>query len=182
VGESHAWSMEDLVQIGKIIGTHGHKGEVKVYPLTDFPERFLSLQEVILMTSSGQIKALSVKNSRFHKTYVIMELEGCHTISEAQELKGCTINIPQEQVHPLEDGEYYYFQLIGLQVYTEEELYLGILDNIFPTGSNDVYVVKNDQKEYLIPAIKEVVKEVNLEKRRITIHPLKGLLDPSDAL
>lgn len=181
MGESHAWSMEDLVQIGRIIGAHSNKGEVKVYPLTDFPERFHSLKEIILMTPSGR-KSLSVEKVRFHKTYVIMKLEGCHTISEAQELKGCTIVIPEGQVHPLEEGEYYYFQLIGLEVYTEEDLYLGILKDIFPTGSNDVYVVKNDQKEYLIPAIKDVVKEVSLEKRRITIHPLKGLLDSSDAL
>ena len=173
--------MEDLVLIGRIIGTHGNKGEVKVYPLTDFPERFPSLKEIFLTTPSGQ-KKLSVEKVRFHKTYIIMKLEGCHIISEAQELKGCTIGIPQDQVQPLEEGEYYYFQLIGVEVYTEEELYLGVVKDIFPTGSNDVYVVKDDRKEYLIPAIKDVVKKVDLEKKRITIHPLKGLLDPSDAL
>ncbi|MEW5801168.1 MAG: ribosome maturation factor RimM [bacterium] len=171
--------MTDFIQIGKIVGTHGCKGEVKVYPLTDFPERFLSLKEIILLTPQ---KSLGVEKVRFHKTFVIMKLEGYNTMSEAQELKGCLIGIPQEQVYPLGEDEYYYFQLIGIDVYTEEGVYLGLVKDIFPTGSNDVYVVKDDQKEYLIPAVKDVVKEINLERRRITIHPLKGLLNLSDAL
>ncbi|MEW6378348.1 MAG: ribosome maturation factor RimM [bacterium] len=171
----------DLVQIGKIIGTHGNKGEVKVYLLTDFPERFQSLKEVFLVTPSGR-RSLAVESVRFHKSYVILKPQESHTMSDAEKLKGAAICIPEEEVYPLGEDEYYCFQLIGMEVYTEEGLFLGVIEDIFPTGSNDVYVIKDEHKEYLIPAIKEVVKEVNLERRRITVHLLKGLLNPADAL
>lgn len=173
--------IKDLVQIGKIIGTHGHRGEVKVYLLTDFPERFRSLKEVFLVTPSGQ-RSLSIERVRFHKGYVIMKSEECHTMNDAEKLKGGMLCVPEDELYPLGEDEYYCFQLIGMDVYTEEGLHLGVVEDIFPTGSNDVYVVRDDHKEYLIPAIKEVVREINLETRRITIHLLKGLLNLSDAL
>ena len=170
-----------LVRIGKIVNTHGNRGEVKVYPLTDFPERYQSLEEVFLMTSSKP-ESLLIEKVRFHKGCIIVKLKGYNSISEAETLKGIEIAIPEKGVWPLGVDEYYHFQIIGLNVYTDEELYLGEVKEIFPTGSNDVYTVKKGRKEYLIPAIKEVIKEVDLERKRITIHPMEGLLDPSDAL
>ena len=154
---------------------------MKVYPLTDFPERYQALEEIFLITSSKP-KSLLIEKVRFHKGCIIIKLKGYNSISEAERLKGFEIGIPEEQLWPLAGGEYYYFQIIGLDVYTEEGLYLGEVMDIFPTGSNDVYTVKKGRKEYLIPAIKEVIKEINLETKRITIHPLEGLLDPSHAL
>jgi 16S rRNA processing protein RimM len=171
----------NLVHIGKIVTTHGYRGEVKVYPLTDFPERFQYLKEVSLISPKEQ-KCLLVERVRLHKRYIIMKLKDCHTMSEAEALKGWTVAIPEEQVWPLGEDEYYCFQIIGLDVYTDEGLPMGVVRDVFPTGSNDVYVVKKGQKEYLIPATKEVVKEINLEGRKIIIHLLEGLLDPSDAL
>jgi len=111
-----------------------------------------------------------------------MKLKGCNSISEAEKLKGVEIGIPEKWLWPLGVDEYYHFQIIGLDVYTDTGLHLGEVKDIFPTGSNDVYTVKKGRKEYLIPAIKEVIKEVDLQRKRIIIHPIEGLLDPSNAL
>ncbi|MGA1875466.1 MAG: ribosome maturation factor RimM [bacterium] len=172
---------KSLVHIGKIINTHGTRGEVKVYPLTDFPERYRSLKEVFLTTTAPESESLVIDKVRFQKGLIILKLRGYNTIDEAERLKGCAIGIPEDQVWPLGEDEYYYFQIIGLKVYTEAGLFLGTVESIFPTGSNDVYVVKKDRKEYLIPATKEVIREINLEAKRIIIHPREGLLDFFDA-
>ena len=111
-----------------------------------------------------------------------MKLKGCNSISEAEKLKGFEIAIPEKWLWPLGVDEYYHFQIIGLDVYTDKGVHLGAVKDIFPTGSNDVYTVKKGQKEYLIPAIKEVIKEVDLPRKRIIIHPIEGLLDLSNAL
>jgi 16S rRNA processing protein RimM len=172
---------KSLVHIGKIISTHGRRGEVKVYPLTDFPERYQSLKEAFLTTTTSEPESLFIDKVRFHKGLIILKLKGYDTIDEAERLKGRIIGIPEDQVWPLGEDEYYQFQIIGLNVYTETGSYLGAVESIFPTGSNDVYVVRNDRKEYLIPATKEVIREINLEAKRIIIHPKEGLLDSFDA-
>lgn len=127
-------------------------------------------------------ESLLIENVRFHKGCIIMKLKGYNRISEAEKLKGFEIAIPENRLWPLGVDEYYHFQIIGLDVYTDKGLHLGEVKDIFPTGSNDVYTVKKGGKEYLIPAIKEVIQEVDLHRKRIIIHPIEGLLDPSNAL
>ena len=99
-----------------------------------------------------------------------MKLKGFNSISEAEKLKGCEIAIPEKWLWPLGVDEYYQFQIIGLDVYTDEGVHLGKVKDIFPTGSNDVYTVKKGQKEYLIPAIKEVIKEVDLQRSSLALQ------------
>lgn len=170
---------ENLVQIGKIVNTHGLKGELKVYPLTDFPERYNSLKEIFLITAEKSERLL-IEKVRFQKGHIFIKFKGYDTIGIVEGLKGSYLGIPEDQLCPLGRNEYYQFQIIGLSVYTEEGRYLGIIEEIFPTGSNDVYVIRGGDKEYLIPAIHEVIREVNLETKRMIIHPQEGLFDSAD--
>lgn len=169
---------KELITIGHITTTQGHRGEVRVYPLTDFPERFKLLKQVF-WHKEGQIRPLTVEKVRYHKKFVILGFQEIENMNQAQELKGGDIQIPPEELMPLPEGHYYLFQIIGLQVFTVEGEYLGTIKDIRPTGSNDVYYLEDPKtgKEVLIPAIKEVVQEINCEAGKVIIKPLPGLID-----
>ena len=148
---------------------------MKVYPLTDFPERYQALEEIFLITSSKP-KSLLIEKVRFHKGCIIMKLKGYNSISEAERLKGFEIGIPEEQLWPLSGGEYYYFQLIGVRVETESGEWLGQVVEVLATGANDVYVVRGPWGEVLLPAVDDVVLELDLELKRMVVHLLPGML------
>lgn len=168
----------DLVVIGEITATHGNKGEVKVFPLTDFPERFRLLKEVFLV-HKGESRILQVAGARFHKKFVLLKFREINNPTEAEDLKGAFLAVRKEEAFPLPEGSYYIFQLIGLPVFTLEGEYLGELKEVQRTGSNDVYVVVHPQTqaEVLIPALKEVVSSVDLAAKKILVKPLPGLLE-----
>ena len=165
------------ITIGTILKTVGLQGELKISPLTHSPQRFNQLQEVTIETKEGRSQTYRIKRVRYALPFVYMMLAGLSSIEAAQELAGGSILIPEEERMPLPKGSYYHFEIEGLDVFLENGTRLGKLDHIFETGSNDVYVVKQDEKEYLIPALASVVKEVNLQEGRMTIRPLQGLLE-----
>lgn len=167
---------EDLITIGKVIKVHSNKGTLKVHPITDFPEHFKTLKEVFLVKAATYLK-VAVEKACFHKNCILLTLSGYGSREEAEKWRGAIIAIEQKDLWPLGKDEYYYFDLIGLQVITDEGRELGTISNIFPTGSNDVYVVKDNDKEYMLPAIKDVVQKVDLEKRIMYVHLLEGLID-----
>ncbi|MFH0925693.1 MAG: ribosome maturation factor RimM [bacterium] len=171
---------EDLVAVGKIVKVQGKKGEVRIMPLTDFPERFKDLKSVILVFSKQEKRIYTLQYVRFYKNRIIAKLQEINSIDEASELIDVEVAIPSDELIPLGKDEYYQFELIGMDVYTEKGRYLGKIDSIFPTGSNDVYVVKRDDKEYLIPAIKEVVSFLDTLKKKMIITPIKDLLEEDD--
>ncbi|MEK6692895.1 MAG: ribosome maturation factor RimM [Nitrospirota bacterium] len=168
---------DDLITIGRIIKVLGLKGEVKVLSLTHNPERFRKLLSVFIVSPQGKGSERRIRGVRSWQGRVILSFEGISTSGEASGLLNHLIKIPEKDLDPLPDGEYYIFQLIGFTVYTDEGEDIGTLTDVLSTGSNDVYVVKKGEKEYLIPAIKDVIKEIDMKGRRMVIHPMKGLLD-----
>lgn len=165
-----------MFTIGKIVNTHGIKGELKIMPTTDEPKRFSQLKH-ILVDRSKLLTPYDIESVRYHKNFVLLKLKGIDDINLAEQLKGSTIKIDRKDSLPLGRDEYYISDLYGLEVYTEEERYLGKLIDIITTGSNDVYVVKNPEnpKELLLPAIKQVIKKVDLENQKMMVHLLEGL-------
>ncbi|GAB6137682.1 ribosome maturation factor RimM [Halanaerobaculum tunisiense] len=165
---------KELITIGEITRHQGNKGEVRVKALTDFTNRFEELEEVFLIKGRNKFKA-EIEEIRHHKGFVIVKFVDCDDIGTAIEYKGYQIKIPLEQTKELGTDEYYLYQIQGLEVYTTAGEYLGEITDILETGANDVYVVKQGAEELLIPAIKEVVHEVNLEDNRMQVELLTGL-------
>ncbi len=165
----------DLVEIARIVSPKGLKGKMWITPYGDCVERFCSYTHLIIGNQGISRRILSCTP---HKDRCVIELEGVDDIDKAEAVKGETLFITGEQLKPLEEGEYYWKDLLGLKVMDQEGKELGAIIRIFPTGSNDVYVVNQD-REYFIPATKDVIKEISLEKGVVVIDAslLEGLLD-----
>ncbi len=168
---------EDLITIGKIIKPIGLHGEVKVTLLTDFPERFNDLQEVMVKTSQGEVLKCNIKKRRFASAYVYLTFETFTDRSGVEFLRGGLLLIPESERVELPEGSYFHSDLIGMNVCIEGDGALGEVIEILETGSNDILVVKRDGGESLIPAIKRFVKKVDLDQNLIWIDPIEGLLD-----
>lgn len=169
--------MEELFQVGAVTNTHGLRGEVKVYPTTDDPARYRTLKEVLADTGKEQV-TLCVERVRFFKQMVIVKFKGIDHINEVEKYKGAKLYVTRENAVELGEDEYFFADLVGLSVVTEDGQLLGIVKDIMQTGANDVYVVQRDQgRDLLIPAIKDCIKKVDLAGGRITVHLLPGLLD-----
>lgn len=168
---------EDRLQVGAIANTHGLKGEVKVFPTTDDPKRFDDLKSVILETPHGDVN-LEIEGVKYFKQFVILKFKNINDINEIEKYKGMKLVVTRENAVKLEKDEYFVADMIGAKVVTDEDVELGTLNDILFTGANDVYVViTNEGKEVLIPAIKQCILSVDIEKSLIKIHLLDGLLD-----
>ncbi len=160
------------IKIGKIINTHGYKGELKVLPLTDDADRFFALDHVFIADNEYH-----VIKARMHQGYVLLLLQGREDMDSAKELQGSYLELPVEELKKLPEGHYYHFQIVGLRVYEDDRL-LGEVSDILQTGSNDVYVVKVPKgKEIYLPALKEVVRNIDVEAGKIEVKLPPGLLD-----
>ena len=168
--------MEDLLKVGVITTTHGVRGEVKVYPTTDEPERFLELDYVLLDTGR-ELRKLEIKNVKFLKNLVILKFKGVDNINDIEKYKGRDLWIPREEGQELEEDEYYIADLLGMSVVLEDGQEFGTLKDVMETGANDVYIIDSaEHGEVLLPAIKECILDVDLEKNVMTIHLMKGLI------
>lgn len=168
--------MKDLLRVGVISNTHGIKGEVKVFPTTDDKKRFQQLKEVLLELEEKTI-SLEIEQVRFFKQFVLLKFRGIDSIDDVLPYKGKDLLITREDAVPLEEGEYFIYDLIGLTVVTEEGETLGVLQEILTTAANDVYVVAREEgKELLLPAIEECIKEIHIEEKKIIAHLMKGLV------
>ena len=167
---------QEFIMIGKVVSTQGNKGEVNVLPLTDSINRFKNLDNVFLRNKNSQT-ILNVEKIRIRKDTVILKLKDIENIEEAKMIVGSFLEVERKNAVKLPKDTYFIFEIIGLEVYDENNIFLGKVENVISTGSNDVYVVKiKDKEELFIPAIREVVKNVNLEKKRITINMVDGLI------
>jgi len=160
--------------IGRILRPHGVRGELKIELHTDYPER-LSQHPSLFLGPEHQNYPL--EGVRFHKGNALIKLAGCDDRNTADELRGLLVQIPVEWAVPLEEGEFYHFQIVGVKVITEQGEHLGEITEVIETGANDVYSVKGPHGVLLIPAIDEVVRELDLNQRRMVINPLPGLFD-----
>lgn len=167
--------MEQMFTIGKIVNTHGVKGEVRVLPSTDDVKRFGKLKEV--KVENRTMTTYEIETVRYHKNFVLLKFKGIDTMNEAELLKNSLLKIDRKDALPLKKDEYYQCDLYGLRVVTDTGRDLGKLTDILMTGSNDVYVVRNEEKEILIPAIKQCILKVDLEVGEMLVHLLEGLED-----
>ena len=162
---------ESLI-VGRILAPWGIRGEVKVEVLTDFPERFAP-QKVVYLNA----RPLEIESCRPHKQHLVVKLATIDSVEDAERLRGQDLTIPRSELYPLPEGQYYTFQIIGLDVLTTEGQYLGQVTDIMATAGNDVYIVEGEGGEILIPAIEDVVKSIDLKKGKMVIEAIKGLLD-----
>src|SRR5690625_4956200 len=162
---------DQMFDIGKIVNTHGIRGEVRVKRLTDFADRF-NVGEILYLVQKGQQPIqLKIASHRVHKQYDLIRFEGYDHINDVENFKHAVLKIKKDQLTNLADDEYYYYQIIGCEIYTNDGQRLGIVTNIFQTGANDVWVVKQESgKELLIPFIKDVVKEIILPEKKIYVE------------
>ena len=168
--------MEQYLKIGIITSTHALKGEVKVYPTTDDKKRFSLLKEV-LISEKGRMRAIPVSNVRYFKEMVILKFKGLDRIEDVEPLVKSELFVDRKDGVPLSEDEYYIADLIGLKVYSGEDEYYGTITDVMQTGANDVYCVESEKYgEILIPAIKQCIIEVDLQKEKMTVDLLPGLL------
>ena len=167
---------QEFVIIGKIVSTQGNKGEVNVFPLTDSIDRFKALATVFLRNNHSHT-ILNIEETRIKKDRIVLKIKDIKNIEEAKMIVGSFLEVERKNAVKLPKDTYFIFEIIGLEVYTENNIFLGKVENVISTGSNDVYIVKNkDKEELFIPAIGEVIKDVNLEKKRMTINMVDGLV------
>jgi 16S rRNA processing protein RimM len=161
--------------VGKLLHPHGVRGEILMDVITDFPER---LQPGVGVYVGEDHRLLQIRSRRLHRQDLLLTFDGYSTPETVGELRNLLVYVPSHDRPALPDGEYYHHQLIGLQVFSEEGSLLGKLENILITGANDIYVVRSPQGgELLLPAIEEVVQEIDLDARKIIVRLLPGLLD-----
>lgn len=170
-------NMKDLLRVGVIANTHGIRGEVKVFPTTDDPKRFKKLKKVILDTGKEYIN-LEVESARFFKQLVILKFKGIDTINDIEKYKGKDLLVTREDAIPLDENEYFIYDIIDADVVDENGAKIGILKEVLTTGANDVYVVETEnQKEILLPVIDECILEIDIEEKKVVAKILPGLVD-----
>jgi 16S rRNA processing protein RimM len=169
--------MEEMLRVGVISSTHGVRGEVKVFPTTDDVNRFKKLKTVILDLGREQ-KTLNIESVKFFKNMVILKFKEFNDINEIEKYKGKDLLIHREQAVKLGPDENFIVDLIGLKVVTDEGKEFGTVTDVLQTGANDVYVIQTPEgKEYLFPAIKQCILDVDLDAQVMTVHIMEGLLD-----
>lgn len=169
--------MDNLLQVGGIANTHGVRGEVKVFPMTDDPQRFKKLKQVKLDTGKG-LMDLDIVQVKFFKQFVILKFKQFDNINDIEKYKGKALYVTRENAVKLEKDEYFIADMIGLEVRNEDNEKIAVLKDVMQTGANDVYIIEmeEDGQEVLIPAIKECILEVNIEERYMRIHIMDGLM------
>lgn len=163
------------IAIGKIIGTHGLKGGARVYSWAESPDSFGVGMRLMAETPAGEV-ALTVKSAAPHKKGLLLTFKEVGHINTLEPLVGSELFVDRADLPDPEDGSYYWVDIIGLRVETEAGVFLGTVDSIFPTGSNDVYVVKDGKKEILVPALASVLKEIDLAQGVMVVDLPEGLL------
>lgn len=167
--------MSDKLEIGQIVNTKGLKGELRVNSFSEESNRFETI-DTILLKIEKEYKEYKIEKVGYSKNQVVLKLKGVDTIEQAELLKNVYIYIYRKQLGDLPEGTYYIADLIGLDVVTIDGEKIGIVDDIFSTGSNDVYVVKDDLgKQKLLPAIDDVLKEIDIENGKIVVNLIEGL-------
>lgn len=173
--------MTEELTVGRLVNTHGIRGEIKVLSHTDFPDvRFAAGKKLLVIPADGSSKfEVTVESAREHKGMFILKLKGYTNINEVEKYKGSMLKVPSDDLVELPENEYYFHQIVGCEVYTDEDetTPMGTITEILQPGANDVWVVKPAKgQDILIPVIPDVVLDVNIEAKRIKVHIMEGLL------
>ncbi|MBD3375712.1 16S rRNA processing protein RimM [candidate division KSB1 bacterium] len=176
--DSHNRSLPDYVVIGVVTKPHGVRGALKIRPLTDEPTRFKDLTELYLAID-GHRTLFEVDSARVSSDYVVLKLKGIDHRNQAEHWRQYDIEIPREWVRELPEGQFYYYELMGLKGFLSNGTYLGVLQDIISNPGQDVYVFLNpeDDKEVLVPAVPEWIQNIDIEQGTITVSDGPGLLE-----
>ena len=167
---------QEYFEVGQIVNTFGVKGLLKVKPFTDDAQRFEELKTVYIC-KKDELKKVEIEEVKYHKDMVLLKVKGIDDLNEAEKYKGLFLKIDRKDAKKLPEDTYFIADLLGLEVYTQEGILLGKVDDIFNTGANDVYVVRDELgKQLLLPGTKEVLKKIDLDNEKIIVHLLKGLI------
>ncbi len=168
--------MKERLEVGQIVNTFGIKGFVKIYPYVDDISRFDNLKKVHIKSKKEE-KELQIEEVKYQKNMVLVKFKGIETVENAEKLRNSFVEIDRADAIPLEEGQYFIADLLGLDVFLDTGEKLGVLEDIYNTGSSDIYVVKNELgKQFLLPYIDEVIKQINLEEGKIIVHIIEGLI------
>lgn len=167
---------KERLEVGQIVNTFGIKGFVKIYPYVDDITRFDNLKKVHIKSKKND-EELQIEEVKYQKNMVLVKFKGIETVENAEKLRNSFVEIDRADAIPLEEGQYFIADLLGLDVFLDNGEKLGILEDIYNTGSSDIYVVKNELgKQFLLPYIDEVIKQINLEEGKIIVHIIEGLI------
>lgn len=168
--------MEEYFEIGQIVNTSGLKGIVKVKPFTDDITKFNNFKTIYIQIKK-ELKEFKIEHVRINKNMVFLKLEGIDTVEQAESFRNFYLKIKRDKNEKLEENSYYVVDILDCNVFTDDDIELGKIVDVFSTGSNDVYVVKNkDGKQILLPAIKQVIKVVDIKNKKMIVHLLEGLV------
>ncbi len=167
----------NLLEVGKIVNTHGLRGEVKVVPWTDYPEVFEDI-EYVYIKKKNDYERLDIKGIKYQKSNLIVRFSQLKDINEAEKYKNMVLYTEREMLGDLPEGTYYIADLIGLDVVKEDGEKVGVIADVFNTGSNDIYDIKREgKKNMLLPVIDEVVLNIDIEAKKVTVRMMDGLED-----
>lgn len=168
--------MNDFLEIGQIVNSYGIKGFFKVVPFTDDITRFDNLKNIYI-EKNKKLEKKEIEEVKYHKNLVLLKIKGIDDINDTEQYKNCYLKIDRENAVKLPEDTYFITDIIGIQVFTEEGELLGNIIDVFPTGSNDVYVIKDKLgKQILLPAIEEVIRKVDVIAKKMTVKLIAGLI------
>ncbi len=166
---------EQYITIGKIVNTQGHRGDVRVIPLTDFPERFDAMEKA-LVELNGQTMLMNIERTYPHKKFIVIKFAGIDDMNAAERLKNATLLIHRDELMPLPEDTFYIFDIVGMEVFAGDGRRLGQVRDVLQTGANDVFIVEGaTMRPLLIPALKKVVCNVDMEQKKMTVCLPEGL-------
>ncbi|MBY0021550.1 16S rRNA processing protein RimM [Paenibacillus jamilae] len=171
--------MQQMFNVGKIVNTHGIRGELKILTTTDFLEdRFAKGSELMIFPADDKAPIpVTVETARFQKNMVIVKFKEYHNINDVEKYKGTLLKVSAERLGELEENEFYFHEVVGMEVVTEDGTDLGVVKEILTPGANDVWVVQMPKgKELLLPYIEDVILDVNVREKRVTVRLMEGLL------
>lgn len=167
--------MQEYFEIGQIVNTSGLKGVVKINPFTDDVSKFEDLKKVFIEKNKELIE-YEIEEVRYHKNQVLIKFKTIDSIEEAEKFRNCYIKIARKDAKELPEDTYYIVDLIGLEVYSNNNVFIGTVIDVFPTGSNDVYVIKREgNTDLLVPAIKDVIENIDIKNKKMIINLIEGL-------
>lgn len=177
---------EQYYLVGKIVNTQALRGEVRVMATTDFPEERFKIGAILAIFNGNKlVETVEVDGHRLHKNFNLLHFKGKDNINDVEKFKGFDLKVAgtEREADELDENEFYYDDIIGLEVYTTDEIYLGKVREITSLPSNDVWAIQrpNKGKDILIPYIEDIVLEIDLDNNRVVIDPMDGLIDDVDA-
>ena len=167
----------DLILVGKVLRPHGLCGQLKIFAYARSDATFPGVGSIFLREQTGKLKEFTIVSARPVKSGFFVELEEFSSLADAEAYRDADVLVRKDALPRKEGDEYFWYELLGLDVFLESGEYLGPISDIIATGSNDIYVIKRRQSEVFIPGIHEIIRDIDLETGKMMIHPVEGLLD-----